>query len=291
MQFKYFSVKEIQRFINENDIAVRKKFGQNFLINSGAVDRIINYSNINEKDAVIEIGCGLGSLTNRLIEKGCQVFGFEIDRVYVQNLRKMFTEYENFKLIEGDFLKNVEGLFKEINIKDYNNIIILGNIPYYITTPILEKIFLTPIYYDKLVFMVQKEVANRIVSKEGSKEYGSLSIFCQYFTIPKIIAKLSPKSFYPSPKVDSAVVYFDKNNDRLKADNEKLFFKIARSIFINRRKQIKNNLFLSPLLKEIDNDKKITALKITGIPEIIRGEVLSINKIIELSNNLNDLIK
>lgn len=290
MQFKYFSIREIQNFINENNLAIHKKYSQNFLINSGVVDTIITFAKIEKEDLVLEIGCGLGSLTNKLIQTGCTLMGFEVDKAFIKLLKTQFSDNKNFTLIEGDFLKEIEKTKNEINKTKYKNIKILGNLPYHITTPILDKIFTTPIRFDLIIFMMQKEVAERITAKEGTKQYGSLSIFSQFYSNPKIIAKISPKSFYPSPKVDSSLVYFEKQHNKYPVKDKILFFKIARSIFINRRKQIKNNLILSPLLKNIDKDKIIQALNNSNIPFTIRGEILSIAKIVELSNELYKII-
>ena len=193
MQFKYFSIREIQNFINENNLAIHKKYSQNFLINSGVVDTIITFAKIEKEDLVLEIGCGLGSLTNKLIQTGCTLMGFEVDKAFIKLLKTQFSDNKNFTLIEGDFLKEIEKTKNEINKTKYKNIKILGNLPYHITTPILDKIFTTPIRFDLIIFMMQKEVAERITAKEGTKQYGSLSIFSQFYSNPKIIAKISPR--------------------------------------------------------------------------------------------------
>lgn len=286
MHFKFFSIKEIQNFINENNLAIHKKYSQNFLINSGVVDTIIKFSKINKDDLIIEIGCGLGSLTHKLIATNCSLIGVEVDKAYIKFLKSQFENNKNFTLIEGDFLKEIDQIKNSLNKNNYSSIKILGNLPYNITTPILDKIFTTPLYFDLIIFMMQKEVAERIIAKEGTKKFGSLSIFSQFYSEPKIIAKISPKSFYPTPKVESSLVYFEKKENKYQVLDKKLFFKITRSIFINRRKQIKNNLILSPLLKEIDKNKIIEALNNSNIPLTIRGEMLSIDKIVNFSNEL-----
>ncbi len=286
MHFKYFSIKEIQNFINENNLAILKKFGQNFLINAGVADTIINNANIKKEDLIIEIGCGLGGLTHKLIDTKAKIIGFEIDAAFIKILKKQFSNFLNFTLIEGDFLKKIEETFLKIDPKKFNRILILGNIPYQITTPILEKLFLSDIYFDEIILMIQKEVAERITSKEGNKKYGSLSIFCQYFTSPKVIAHITPRSFYPSPNVESTVVNFKKRTDKPDVLDIKLFFNLSRSLFINRRKQLKNNLLLSPFLKSINKESLVNALENVHISTMLRGEMLPINKIIELANEI-----
>lgn len=286
MDFRFFSVNEIKNFINKNKIKINKKLGQNFLINSGVVDTIIEKSQISEKDLAIEIGCGLGALTHRLIRSNATVVGFEIDKAYVKHLNQLFDKCQNFILINKDFLKSIENVIKNFDIKKFNRILYFGNLPYYITTPILEKIFLNKLYFDKLYFMLQKEVGKRIVAKEGTKEYGSLTIFCNYFTETKIIARVSSKSFFPAPKVDSVVAEFTKKEQKINLLNEDFFFKVTKSLFINRRKQIKNNLLFSPFIKNITKETLSLALKKANIDENTRGETLSIEKIACLSNEL-----
>ncbi|MCK4797294.1 MAG: ribosomal RNA small subunit methyltransferase A [Spirochaetes bacterium] len=295
MHFKYFSIKEIKKFIQDNNLAILKKFGQNFLINSGVVDTIVQNSQICKEDLVIEIGCGLGSLTHKIIATECTLIGFEIDNAYIKNLKTQFGDKKNFNLIEGNFLNEIKSaymhsmLIPKINGEKYRKIIFLGNLPYNITTPILEKIFVTPIYFDDIIFMIQKEVAERIIAREGTRQYGSLSIFCQFYSSPKIIANISPRSFYPSPKVESSLVHFKSRENTFNIINQKFFFKIVKSLFINRRKQIKNNLILSPLLNQLDKNMITKALEKANIEPTIRGEMLSIQKIVILSNELYKL--
>lgn len=290
MEFNYFSITSINKFIQDNNLAINKKLGQNFLINSGVIDTIIKNSNLTEKDIAFEIGCGLGSLTHKLIKSGATVIGFEIDKAYIKLLKTLFVDCKNFKLIEGDFLKEVEKIINDIDLKNFNKVIFFGNLPYYITTPILEKIFESKIYFDKLYFMMQKEVAQRILAKSGTKSYGALTIFCNYYADCNIIARLSPRSFYPAPKVDSVIMEFIRKEKKIEVFDEKLFFKVARSMFINRRKQIKNNLLNSPFLSTIEKNNISEALKNTNIMETIRGEELSIENIAKLSNELFKLI-
>lgn len=291
MDFKYYSVREITAFLEKNELSINKKFGQNFLINSGVCDTIVQQLALSENDVVFEVGCGLGSLTNRLIASAAKrVVGFEIDRAYRKHLKSLFGKYESFLLIEEDFLTSFSMAVRRY-VHPSDGFIITGNLPYYITTPILEKIFTATEekHFQRAAFMMQKEVAERVVSKEGSKKYGSLSIFCQYYSQPKIIARISPASFYPKPNVDSAVVLFTQKPDFEKPENEILFFQLAKSLFINRRKQLKNNFAYSPFLKGIDLELILEAMKEVNIPLEERGENLSIDKIIELSNRINYL--
>ena len=288
MEFKYYSVNEINKFIADNGLSINKKFGQNFLINAGVADTIIRKLDPGKDHVIVEIGCGLGSLTNKLTATGNRIIGFEIDIAYIRHLKKIFGSMKNFHLIEGDFLKKLPEL-KTI-LKPGSKVIFTGNLPYYITTPIMESIFTADIPFESACFMVQKEVGSRITANEGTKQYGSLSIFSQFYSDPSIIADVSAGSFYPKPRVDSAVVLF-KKHDRYQSVDKKLFFKLARSLFINRRKQLKNNLSISPFLQGIDKSLIFTALENAGIPLSERGEKLSIEKIILLTSELKKLLK
>jgi 16S rRNA (adenine1518-N6/adenine1519-N6)-dimethyltransferase len=291
MQFKYFKIDEIQNFIKVNRLAIQKKFGQNFLVDPAVAEKIVGSVEIGKNDLIIEIGCGLGSLTHKLVDFGCQVIGFEIDWAYIRLLNNTYKKVPNFKLIEGDFLKEVKTLADTLKNEKYEKVHIFGNLPYNITSPILDRIFKTPLYFDEIIFMVQKEVGHRITAKEGSKKYGSLSVFCQYYCVPEIIMDVSSSSFYPVPKVDSSVICLRKRLDPFEVKDTGLFFRVAHSLFMNRRKQIKNNLLISTLLKDIQRDILVKALDNTGIPLSERGENLPISKIAELSNEIYRLIK
>lgn len=289
MDFKYYSVKEINAFLKANGLAVNKKFGQNFLINSGVCDTIVKNLELMPDDVVFEIGCGLGSLTNRLIDSPVgKVVGFEIDNAYQKHLKNQFKDYSKFTLVSGDFLKEFENAIKT-HLAAGQKPVITGNLPYYITTPIMEKIFTGTPGFSRATFMMQKEVGERVVSKAGSKKYGSLSIFCQYYSEPKIIANISPASFYPQPNVNSVVLRFVHKKCEPSADNERLFFAVARSLFINRRKQLKNNFAFSPFLKSIPLEFIFQAMEQCAIPLEERGENLNIEQIIHLSNVIHTL--
>ncbi|MBN2546294.1 MAG: ribosomal RNA small subunit methyltransferase A [Spirochaetes bacterium] len=291
MHFKYFSIKEINNFLTENHLSINKKYGQNFLINSGVVDTIIKNANIQSDDLVIEIGCGLGSLTHKLIATKAAVTGFEIDRAYIKLLKNEYEKHENFRLIQGDFLKKIDDVLKTTNLKKYKRILYFGNLPYNITSPVLEKILTGNIHFNELYFMMQKEVAERIRAIEGSKKYGSLSVFCRFYTDTKIIAKVSPRSFFPEPKVESCIMQFIKKQINLNPLSREYFFKVSRSLFINRRKQLKNNLMMSPFIKNLNNEILIKALKNSAIPPEARGEELSIERIVRLSDEIYKLVK
>lgn len=289
MEYKYYSVKEINKFLKDNDLAINKRFGQNFLINAGVVNSLVGKLKLTKDDVVVEIGCGLGSLTHKLLESGCMVIGCEIDLAYIRHLKELFGEQENFTLVEGDFLKK----FEEIKglIPEGKNIIFAGNLPYYITTPIMEKVFTSGLDYSKVCFMMQKEVGERIAAEAGCKQYGSLTVFCQYYTKPEVAVRVGADSFYPAPNVDSIIIIFHKRTDKEEVTNEKLFFKVARSLFISRRKQLKNNLQKSPFLQGVEKETIAEALTNSDIPLKERGENLTIDRIARLTNELDKILK
>jgi 16S rRNA (adenine1518-N6/adenine1519-N6)-dimethyltransferase len=291
MEFRYYSIPAIKQFIQAHGLAIHKKMGQNFLVNAGVVQTIIDNAKIRKSDICFEIGCGLGSVTSRLIKSGASVIGFELDKAYATHLRTIFADYTNFSLVEGDFLKTSGEVIDTTRADKEGRILYFGNLPYYITTPILEHIFTNRYRFDALYFMMQREVANRITASPGTKEYGSLSIFCNYFSQPRIISRVSASSFYPKPNVDSAVLSFTRKRDAVTADNEDLFLRLARSLFINRRKQIRKNLGLSPFLTPIEKGHVSAALEACSISPQVRGETLSVEMVLSMANQLHSLSK
>ncbi len=285
MDFKFYSVGEIKQYLDSLNLTVNKSFGQNFLINAGVADGIVRAMDINEEDLVFEIGCGLGSLTNRILIKKPDFYGFEIDKGYITHLNKLFSSEPRFHLIAGDFLKTFEKSVAEIDRSKYRQTVFAGNLPYYITTPILDKIFKSEFGFDKIITMVQKEVAERITAGPGTKKYGSLSIFCQFYAEPKIISSVKPASFYPRPAVDSTVILFTKRKVSYNVKSTELFFKFVNSIFMNRRKQLKNNIECAVKLSPDEKEMIINGLSKSSVPLTGRGEELNIAKIVEIINN------
>jgi 16S rRNA (adenine1518-N6/adenine1519-N6)-dimethyltransferase len=288
MEFKYYNIKEIQNYLKTNNIVLQKKFGQNFLINAGAAGSILDKINISKNDLVLEIGCGIGNLTNKILEKGCKVIGFELDKEYIKILKTQFASY-NFELVEGDFLKNAKKIFASIDKSLYERIILIGNLPYYITREIFEKVFTSNLHFDICCFMVQKEVTERIMANVKDERYSYFSIISQVNKDVKLIASLSPDSFFPTPNVSSDMILFTRN-EKYKITDESLFFRLSKSLFLSRRKKILNNLNLSSFLSETEKKIIPDALTNQGISTDIRGEILSIEEIAKLSNEISKLI-
>ncbi len=268
----------------------KKKLGQNFLIDNSAIDFIIENANINENDAVLEIGAGLGFVTEKLAQKAKKVYAVEIDKDAICELEKL--PYENIEIIEQDILK--------IDISQYaknSKIKIIANIPYYITSPILAHLLgeiddennLNRNSISLILLMVQYEVAKRICASNNSKnkDYGALSILCNFYSDTMYLEKISSKSFFPSPKVDSAIIkILPSLSEKYLVKNKKLLRKIVSTAFKFRRKTLKNALMLGGFSK---NDIEQVYQKLSISPNI-RGENLSINKFVEISDELNNLL-
>lgn len=254
----------------------KKALGQNFLIDGNIIRNIVSKSEISENSNVLEIGTGIGTLTEELSLNAKNVLSVEIDKDLKEIHEESLAKYENVKIIYEDFLKLdekfIEDYFKGESFK------VCANLPYYVTTPILEKLFESSLDMEAISVMVQKEVADRIVAKSKSKDYGSLSLYAQYYSEPEILFKVKKDCFYPKPKIDSAVVRFKMIKRRY--PEEKLLFQIIRASFMKRRKTLKNALNNSNL----NADKNILDLifEKMKIDKNIRAEELGIEQYIEL---------
>ena len=256
----------------------KKKYGQNFLVDKNVVLKIINNLNISENNVVIEIGCGDGKLTKFLCEKFDNVIGYEIDNDLENILMDNLKEYDNYEIIFEDFLK------RDINLdlKDYKNrnIYVVANLPYYITTPIIQKIIDSKINIKAMNLMVQKEVGDRFCAKVGSKDYSSLTVYLNYYFDIKKLFIVNRNSFLPRPNVDSVIVSFIKKDTVFKLNNQELFFKLVRDSFKFKRKTLKNNL------KEYDLQKVEQVLKKYNYDLSCRAEQLSLEVFVDIANSL-----
>lgn len=273
--------------LENNDIKVKKKFGQNFLHDENILNKIATSIEIENKN-IIEIGPGLGFLTNKLVTYAKKMVSYEIDIEMVQYLEEHFKEQKNLEIVNKDFLK--VDLQKEIKEKfNDENVVLIANLPYYITTAILTKVLEETNKVEKMVVMMQKEVAQRITGKPSTKDYNSLSVLIQYFTNAKMLFNVSPNCFYPAPEVESSVIEISKKE---KIDNPAInlefFLKFNRNIFAQRRKTLMNNL-----QNAYKADKKIfeDALIYMNLPLTVRAENLTVNQIVDLSNYIYLKIK
>ncbi len=255
----------------------KKKFGQNFLKDSNVLNKIIEISNIDKESLIIEIGPGSGYLTRYLVKKG-KVLSYEIDNDLKEILCNEFKDCENVEFIFDDFLKrNVK---EDIKKYSYNKLYIVANLPYYITTPIINKLIEEKISIDKMVIMVQKEVGERFSAKPGNKDYSSITVFLNYYFDIKKEFVVSRNSFVPKPNVDSIVISFTKKKNKLLVNDENKFFKLIRDSFKYKRKTLKNNL------NDYDFNIINKVLNQHNMSEDIRAEHIPIDIFIEISNNL-----
>ena len=285
MENLYEKTKYIMRKYN---ISANKSLGQNFLINNEVVESIISSSNINKNDLVIEIGPGLGTLTEYLIQKAGKVLAIELDERMLKILNDRFGEYDNFEVINQDVLK-VE-LNKIINEQKQNknikNVKIVANLPYYITTPIIMKLLEEKLDINSITVMVQKEVAERLIATPGDKLSGAITYCVYYYADSENIMIVPNTSFIPEPEVESQVI---KLNIRKKAPveikNEQLFFRIIKVSFMQRRKTLVNALVNGGVVQDKKKAKEL--ILSIGLNENIRGEALTIEQFADLSNQLN----
>lgn len=261
----------------------QKKFGQNFLIDTHVLEKIIAAADVTKDDFVLEIGPGIGTMTQYLCEHARAVAAVEIDKNLIPILGDTLGAYDNVEIINQDILKvDIRKLAEEKN--GGRPIKVVANLPYYITTPIIMGLFESHVPIDAITVMVQKEVADRMQVGPGTKDYGALSLAVQYYAAPEIVAIVPPNCFMPRPKVGSAVIRLTRHKEPpVQVEDEKLMFRIIRASFNQRRKTLANGLKNSgelTLSKEVI-EESITEL---GVPVTIRGEALSLAQFAELSN-------
>lgn len=277
-----------KEIINKYSFAFQKKFGQNFLIDSNVLESIIRGAEITKDDFVLEIGPGIGTMTQYLCEAARQVVAVEIDKMLIPILEDTLSEYDNVEVINQDVLKvDIKSLAEEKN--NGKSIKVVANLPYYITTPIIMGLFESGVPIDSITIMVQKEVADRMQTGPGSKDYGALSLAVQYYATAKVILNVSATCFMPRPNVDSAVIKLTRHKEpTVNVADEKLMFKIIRASFNQRRKTLVNGLKNSPELS-FSKEQIVKAIEKIGKPETIRGEALTLEEFAELANAFTEL--
>ncbi len=278
--------------VSNHDFDFRKKFGQNFLIDEGVILRSLEAAGVNKNDVIIEIGPGIGTLTQYLCEAAYQVISIEIDKKLIPILHETLDGYDNVEVINEDVLKvDLLELAERFHAGRSENgaqhpLKIVANLPYYITTPILMGLFRKKVPAQSITVMVQKEVADRMTALPGSKDYGSLSIAVQYYSIPRIVELVPPSSFIPHPKVTSAVVTMDLYEELpVSARDEEMFDAIVRAAFEQRRKTLVNALGNSPSVP-YGKEQVADALARLQLSPTIRGEKLTKEEFIKLSDLL-----
>lgn len=271
--------------IKKYDFTFQKRFGQNFLIDEHVLDKIIDASMVGPEDGVIEIGPGIGTMTQLLAERARKVIAIEIDKELIPILNDTLSEYENASVIHSDVMKMdlnklIEEEFSGMDVK------VVANLPYYITTPIVMGLLENHVPVTSITIMIQKEVAQRMQALPGTKDYGALSLAVQYYADTYIAANVPPNCFMPRPKVGSSVIRLDIYKEkRVSVNNEKLMFNLIRGAFNQRRKTLVNAVGNFAGL-DFTKEQIIEALKVVSLDENVRGEALSLEQFATLANTL-----
>ncbi|MDN7243808.1 16S rRNA (adenine(1518)-N(6)/adenine(1519)-N(6))-dimethyltransferase RsmA [Planococcus sp. N028] len=281
-----------QEIMAKHGLTVKKSLGQNFLIDPNILRKIVGKANLTKQSAAIEVGPGIGALTEHLAREAGKVLAFEIDQRLLPVLEDTLSPYDNVSIIHSDILKaDVEAAIKE-ELAGYEDIMVVANLPYYVTTPIILKLLLEKLPIKGLVVMLQKEVAERITAKPGTKAYGSLSIAIQYYTEAEMALTVPKSVFLPQPNVDSAVIRMIKRPQPLvEVIDEDFFFTVTRSSFAQRRKTILNNLQVGMPQGKEKKELILKALAEAEIDPTRRGETLSIEEFGHLANKLHAYFK
>lgn len=276
---------ETQFILHKYKIQANKSLGQNFLVNDNVIDEIIRSSNIDKQDLIIEIGPGLGVLTNRLLQESNNVIAVELDKRMVNILKDRFAQNINdqaeskLEIINEDILKiNLNQLIAEKRKnQEIKQVKIVANLPYYISTPIIMKLLENRLDIDEIIVMVQKEVAERLTAKTGTRLAGAITYAVEYYSEATSVIKVPKESFVPSPKVESEVIKLKvRKDEKIHVENEKLLFNIISKSFMQRRKTLSNALLNNNIMKNKDDVKKMwTEL---GMDENVRGESLTLEQ-------------
>ena len=274
--------------IQKYEFMFQKKFGQNFLIDTHVLEKIISAAGITKNDCVLEIGPGIGTMTQYLAENAGHVVAVEIDRNLIPILKETLADYDNMTVINEDILRvDIKALAEEYN--GGKPIKVVANLPYYITTPIIMGLFESGVPIDNITVMVQKAVADRMKEGPGSKDYGALSLAVQYYAEPEIVANVPPNCFIPRPNVGSAVIRLTRHKEMpVEVKDPALMFKIIRASFNQRRKTLQNGLGNAPELP-YTKEQIAAAIAEMGLTPTIRGEALSLAQFAQLSDILGEM--
>ncbi|GMT49194.1 MAG: ribosomal RNA small subunit methyltransferase A [bacterium] len=280
--YSCYSKKDLSDYLKKHNIALTKKRGQNFLIDPNVLNKLVKSLQMGQEDWVVEIGGGLGHLTKFIAETKAKIVVFEVDKKLAQLLKEQFKSFPQVQIVWIDFLK--------ASLRDYipklpQKIKILANLPYYLTTPIIERCFRNRKSIESIVVTVQKELAERVIARAGTSQYGSLSVFCQSYSKPTLLFSISKHVFYPKPDVESAVLNFDLNDDSSEIMDDTLFRDVLKSVFSMRRKTLYNSLLKSPFIA-LGQEEVMESLERCSIPPNLRGEELLPAQFIKLANTI-----
>lgn len=276
---------ETIQVLQKHDFHFQKKFGQNFLIDTHVLEKIVEAAEVGKDDFVLEIGPGIGTMTQYLCERAKKVLAVEIDNNLIPILKETLSAYDNVEILHGDILKqDISAIADRYN--EGKPIKVVANLPYYITTPIIMGLFESRVPLDNVTVMVQKEVADRMKAEPGTKEFGALSLAVQYYAKPYLAANVPPNCFMPRPKVGSAVIRLSgREKPPVEVQDEKLMFKLIRASFNQRRKTLQNGLANSAELS-YSKEEIGKAIEKLGLSPSIRGEKLSLKEFAALADAL-----
>jgi 16S rRNA (adenine1518-N6/adenine1519-N6)-dimethyltransferase len=272
--------------LNKYKLSANKSLGQNFLINDEVVEKIVASADVNESDLVIEIGPGLGNLTEYLLEKAGKVIAIELDERMIQILQDRFSLYNNFELLNQDVLKvDLEKLIQDNKNEKIKNAKIVANLPYYITTPIIMKLLEEKLDIESITVMIQKEVADRLIAVPGSKLSGAITYCVYYYATSESVTIVENNSFIPEPAVDSEVIkLLIRKEHPVKLNDESEFFKLIKVSFMQRRKTLINSIVNGGMVSNKEEAKEL--FDALGLDYNVRGETLTIEQFAEMSNFL-----
>jgi 16S rRNA (adenine1518-N6/adenine1519-N6)-dimethyltransferase len=283
--------KRTKEIIQKYGFSLKKSLGQNFLIDQNILTKIVSAADLNAEKGALEIGPGIGALTQQLAKAAGVVVAVEIDRRLLPILQETLEPFPNASVVHGDVLKlDLRALFQE-RFSGLSGVSVVANLPYYITTPIIMKLLEDKLPLENIVVMIQKEVADRMAAKPGGKDYGSLSIAVQYYCEPEVVTIVPHTVFIPQPNVDSAVIKMKlRKNPPVQVDDEAFFFEVVQAAFVQRRKTLYNNLGAKFFRKENKSELE-QLLQSCGIDPSRRGETLSMEEYARLSNALRSCLK
>ena len=279
----------ISEITNKYDFRFKKDLGQNFLTDENIVLKIVDSLELKDDEVVLEVGPGMGSLTQKLAERAYKVYAVEIDTRAVNMLEETLSEYDNIEIINKDILKTDLSEILEDTIKENRKIKFISNLPYYITSPILMKVLEDKVMFENIVVMLQKEVATRLNAKVNTKDYSSFTIAVDYYAEVERLFNVPKTVFVPMPKVDSTVLrVIPRKESKVDVDNQDMFFKVVKAAFMNRRKMVFNSLANGLALNK---DLLKNALLNSGLDEKVRAENITIEQFAKLSNEINNIKK
>ncbi|GEN44722.1 16S rRNA (adenine(1518)-N(6)/adenine(1519)-N(6))-dimethyltransferase RsmA [Alkalibacillus haloalkaliphilus] len=284
------TITRTKAIMERHNLSFKKSLGQNFLIDVNILENIVSKADVDEECIVIEVGPGIGALTEQIAKKAKHVYAFEIDGRLIDVLEDTLSPYDNVTVFQQDILDVDLQNFIEEHVNQGEKVKVVANLPYYITTPILMKLLTSHLPVDSITVMMQKEVAARMSADPNNKDYGSLSIAVQYYTTSKVVMNVPKTCFMPQPNVDSAILQLNvRSQPKVHVEHEELYFELVQASFGQRRKTLKNNLKRA-YSDEIDSETLEGIFKEASIDPTRRGESLSLEEFAELANVFNQYI-